>query len=49
MNERGATNIYQIGSTYAADPDWAYKVNGYMEAIDQYSKRFDTPTLSISL
>lgn len=49
MNQRGATNIYQIGSTYAADPDWAYKVQGYMDSIDQYSKRFDNPTLSISL
>ena len=48
MNQRGATNIYQIGATYAADPDWAYKVQGYMDSIDQYSQRFDNTTLSIS-
>ncbi|HXB11524.1 MAG TPA: glucosaminidase domain-containing protein [Bacteroidia bacterium] len=49
MNQRGATNIYQIGSSYAADPAWANKVQGYADDIDQYSKRFDKPTLSISL
>ncbi|HWY79743.1 MAG TPA: glucosaminidase domain-containing protein [Candidatus Sulfotelmatobacter sp.] len=49
INSRGATNIYQIGATYAADPAWAYKVQHYMDAIDQYAKRFDKPTLSISL
>lgn len=49
MNERDATNIYQIGSSYAADPAWAYKVQGYVDDIDQYSKRFNNPTLSISL
>ena len=49
MNQRGATNIYQIGSSYAADPAWAYKVHGYVDDIVLYAKRFDKPTLSISL
>jgi mannosyl-glycoprotein endo-beta-N-acetylglucosaminidase len=49
MNGRGETNIYAIGSSYAADPDWAYKVQGYVDDIDQYSQRFDKPNLSISL
>ncbi|HSX08990.1 MAG TPA: hypothetical protein VLF93_02455 [Candidatus Saccharimonadales bacterium] len=49
MNQRGETNIYAIGSTYAADPVWAYKVQEYVNDIDQYSQRFDKPTLSISL
>lgn len=48
MNQRGATTIYQIGATYAADPAWASKVQHFMDAIDQYSKRFTEPTLSIS-
>jgi hypothetical protein len=50
MNERGATNIYQIGTTYAADPAWAYKVQGYMDAIDQFASDYNAkPALSISL
>ncbi|MGI8419612.1 MAG: hypothetical protein ACR2LN_03120 [Candidatus Levyibacteriota bacterium] len=53
MNQRGATNIYSIGATYAADPAWAYKVQNYMNQIDtygdQYVKRTANPTLSISL
>ncbi|MGH7202818.1 MAG: hypothetical protein ACREHC_00035 [Candidatus Levyibacteriota bacterium] len=53
MNQRGATNIYSIGATYAADPAWASKVQNYMDQIDaygdQYIKRTTNPTLSISL
>ena len=49
MNTRGATNIYQIGVTYAADPAWAYKVHGYMDAIDQFAAQSNKSTLSISL
>jgi len=49
MDQRGATNVYQIGATYAASPTWASRVQGNMDDIDQYSKRFDNPTLSISL
>lgn len=48
MDDRGAKNISEIGSTYAADPVWAEKVQRYIDAIDQYAKRFDKPTLSIS-
>jgi beta-N-acetylglucosaminidase len=50
MDNRGATNIYQIGATYAADPSWAYKVQGYMDAIDQFTANYESkPALSISL
>jgi hypothetical protein len=49
MDGRGATDIYTIGSTYAADPRWAVKVQHFVDDIDQYSKRFDKPALSISL
>ena len=49
MDQRGATNVYQIGATYAASPTWASRVQRNMDDIDQYSKRFDNPTLSISL
>ena len=49
MNKRGATNVYQIGATYAASPTWAARVTGFMNDIDAYAARFDTPTVSISL
>lgn len=49
INGRGETTIYEIGSSYAADSDWAYKVQNYMNAINQYSQRFNKPNLSISL
>ncbi len=49
MDNRGATNIYQIGATYATDPSWAYKVQGYMDAIDQFAAQSTKPTLSISI
>lgn len=49
MNDRSETDIYAIGSSYAADPDWAYKVQGYVDDINQYSQRFNNPNLSISL
>jgi hypothetical protein len=50
MNGRGATNVYQIGATYAASPTWAERVQGYMDAIEQFSKNYSPKTaLSISL
>ena len=50
MNQRGATNIYQIGATYAASPTWASRVQGYMDSIEQFSNNYPTkPTLPISL
>jgi hypothetical protein len=49
MNQRGATNVYEIGSTYAAERQWANKVMRYSNEIDAFAKRFAKPTLSISL
>jgi hypothetical protein len=49
MNQRGETDIYAIGSSYAADPTWAYKVQNYVDDITQYANRLENPTLSISL
>ncbi len=49
MDGRGATNVYEIGSTYAADRMWANKVQRFMDEIDAYTARFDAPSVSISL
>ena len=51
MNTWGASDIYGIGSRYAADPMWAYKVTNFMnklEAFDPESVKKE-PTLSIAL
>jgi len=50
MNARGATNVYQIGATYAASPTWASRVQGNMDSIEQFSENYSPkPALSISL
>jgi len=50
MNARGATNVYEIGATYAASPTWASRVQGNMDAIEQFSENYaPKPTISISL
>ncbi|MEK7573452.1 MAG: glucosaminidase domain-containing protein [Patescibacteria group bacterium] len=49
MNERGARNVYQIGSTYAASPTWAQRVLMYMDRIDSYATLDPLNGLSISL
>ncbi len=50
MTERGATNIYEIGSTYAADRSWANKVQHFISEIEQVEQGFSSNnTLSISI
>jgi Mannosyl-glycoprotein endo-beta-N-acetylglucosaminidase len=50
MNARDATNAYQIGATYAASPTWATRVQGNMDAIEQFAENYSPkPALSISL
>lgn len=49
MNQRGARNIYQIGSTYAASPTWAVRVIGFMERIENYAILNPNEMLSITL
>ena len=50
MDGRGATNVYQIGATYAASPTWASRVQGYMDSIERFSENYSPkPAISISL
>ena len=49
MDARGARNVYEIGSTYAADPAWAYKVTNYMNEIEAFETETTNTTVSISL
>lgn len=49
MNERGAQNVYQIGSTYAASPTWAQRVIMFMDRIENYTALNSIESLSITL
>ena len=49
MNKWKAKNVYEIGEIYATDPQWAYKVNRFMEEIEKFQKNYVDTTLSISL
>lgn len=47
--DKGAANIYQIGRIYAESPTWAYKVNYFMEKIDEFKSQNEVNSLSLSL
>ena len=49
MNQRGATNVYEIGRTYAASPTWAVRVEYFMNRISDFSILNPKDSLSISL
>jgi hypothetical protein len=44
------TNVYQIGSKYAADPNWPAKTLRFMAEIDAVATKVESkPTISLSL
>ena len=49
MDKWGATNVYEIGRTYAASPTWAVRVDGFMNSIQDFALRNPDKTLSLSL
>lgn len=49
MDRWGATNVAEIGSHYAADPKWAYKVQHFIDLIEEYEEKENKKTLSLSL
>src|SRR3989344_818959 len=49
MDQRGATNVYEIGRTYAASPTWAVRVEDFMNRISNFSILNPKDSLSISL
>lgn len=52
MNQRGATNVYEIGSTYAASPTWASRVVMFMSQIEAFYTNYQTnssATLSLTI
>ena len=49
INKWGATDVYEIGRIYAADPNWASKVDFFMQKITEFQYQNLTNDLSISL
>ena len=49
MDQRGATNVYEIGRTYAASPTWAVRVEDFMNRISDFSILNPQDSLTISL
>lgn len=50
MDKWGAKDVNEIGKYYAADPQWAYKVQHFMDELDQFDSNSgkQTPELSIT-
>lgn len=46
---KGAITVDQIGHMYAASPTWAVRVEANMDDLEQFSTKFATDTLPISL
>jgi hypothetical protein len=49
INNWGATNVYEIGSFYAADPLWASKVTHFMNLLEKYEADSSRKSISISI
>jgi hypothetical protein len=49
MDQWGAQNVYQIGSRYAADPNWANKVTHFMNELEAFEKSYNNTSVSISI
>jgi hypothetical protein len=49
MDKWKAKNIYEIGHFYAADPNWADKVNHYITEMDNFEKYQHNTTLKLAL
>ena len=49
MDRWGASDVYEIGSFYATDPKWAYKVTNFMNKLEAFEKSYVSTELSISI
>ena len=49
INKAGKKNVYEIGSMYAADPNWANKVLFFMRQIEDFENEYASYELSISI
>lgn len=47
MDQWGATNTYEIGRYYAANPTWASKVEFFMSEIAEFETEYNNSQLSI--
>ncbi|MBI4084858.1 MAG: glucosaminidase domain-containing protein [Candidatus Levybacteria bacterium] len=49
INKAGKKNIYEIGTMYAADPNWGNKVLFFMRQIEDFENEYTAYELSISI
>lgn len=49
MDARGHSNIYEIGSTYAADPRWPYKVQHFVDQLTAFETEAETTNDALSI
>lgn len=49
MNKWGAKDVEEIGSFYAADPNWSKKVTHFMDELEAFTEKEDTSILSLSI
>jgi len=49
LDKWGATDVYEIGRIYATDPNWAAKVDFFIQKITEFQYQNLTNDLSISL
>jgi hypothetical protein len=47
MDQWGATNTYEIGRYYAANPTWASKVEYFMRQMEEFEREYDAEQLPI--
>lgn len=49
LDNWGATNVYEIGAIYAADPAWANKVTHFINLIEDFESRSTNAAIPISI
>lgn len=49
LDSWGATNVYEIGAIYAADPAWANKVTHFINLIEDFESRSTNAAIPISI
>ena len=49
MDARGHANIYEIGSTYAADPRWPNKVQHFMDQLTAFEAEAESANEALSI
>lgn len=49
MNKWGASSVTEIGSFYAADPNWSNKVTHFMDELEDFSEKENPQLLTLNI